>query len=255
MNGALAARRIVVTRAREQASELAGALTAAGAVTVEVPVIAIAPPEDGGRALRHALASAHPFDWIVVTSPNSADALADAAPDPDRVDAHIAAIGTGTAARLASRGFDVTLVPERFVAEALVDAFPDPPAERQGRVLLAQAEKARRVLADGLRTRGWDVTCVVAYRTVAAEPTEGALVQLAAADAITFTSSSTVDNFVDAYGPEAAPAFVACIGPITAATARNRGLRVAVVAEPHTIDGLVASLARGLGPGSGESAP
>jgi uroporphyrinogen III methyltransferase/synthase len=249
MTGRLASRRIVVTRAREQASELVRALEAEGATAIEVPVIAVAPASDGGAALRAALSPSTPrgFDWIVVTSPNGADVLATVARPSEVGHAQLAAVGPGTAARLAVHGFDVALVPDRFVAEALVAAFPDPRPDGTNRVLLAQAEKARPVLAEGLRARGWDVVPVVAYRTVAARPSEEALAQLASADAITFTASSTVDNFVDAYGVEAVPPFVACIGPITAATAADRRVPVSIVAEPHTIDGLVAALVDALG--------
>ena len=121
------------------------------------------------------------------------------------------------------------LVPERFVAESLLDAMAGtgPP----GRVLLARAEVARDVLPDGLRERGWEVDVVDAYRTVPAAVTDEQRAAIVGADVITFTSSSTVDRFVDAVGVERCPPIVACIGPVTAATARAHGLAVDVEAD------------------------
>ena len=111
-----------------------------------------------------------------------------------------------------------------------------------GRVLIPRAETARDVLPDGLAAAGWDVDVVPAYRTVAPAPDPASAAVLADADVITFTSSSTVTNFVDAYGADAVPEVVATIGPVTTATARSRGLEVAVEAAEHTVDGLVAAL-------------
>jgi uroporphyrinogen III methyltransferase/synthase len=236
-------RRVVVTRTREQASALAAALRAAGAEPVEVPVIEVADPLDGGAALRAAAARLAAYDWVVLTSPNGARRLL-AAVAADGGDARrfggarIAAIGPGTAAALAVGGLRADLVPERFVAEALLEAFPAGP----GRVLLARAEVARDVLPDGLRAAGWAVDVVDAYRTVAAAPSDATAAALAAADVVTFTSSSSVDRFLEAFGAGAVPQVVACIGPVTAATARQRGLTVTVEAEVHSVAGLVAAL-------------
>jgi uroporphyrinogen III methyltransferase/synthase len=237
--------RVVVTRTREQASQLVVALRDAGALPVEVPVIEVAPPADGGAALSAAARQLSAYDWVVLTSPNGARRLLDAVAadggDARRfAGARLAAIGPGTAAVLADGGLVADLLPERFVAESLLEAMPDGP----GRVLLARAEVARDVLPDGLRARGWEVDVVDAYRTVPAEQTEATAAALAGADVVTFTSSSTVERFLEAFGADAVPPTVACIGPITAATARERGLAVDVEAEPHTIDGLVAALVR-----------
>jgi uroporphyrinogen III methyltransferase/synthase len=237
--------RVVVTRTREQASQLAAALRDAGALPVEVPVIEVADPVDGGAALAAAATGLGSYDWVVLTSPNGARRLLDAVAadggDGRRfAGTRIAAIGPGTAAVLAEGGLVADLVPERFVAESLLDALPDGP----GRVLLARAEVAREVLPDGLRARGWEVDVVDAYRTLPATQTEATAAALAGADVVTFTSSSTVERFLEAFGAEAVPPVVACIGPITAATARERGLTVDVEAEPHTIDGLVGALVR-----------
>ena len=132
------------------------------------------------------------------------------------------------------------LVPAKFVAESLLDAMAG--AGTAGRVLLARAEVARDVLTDGLRERGWTADVVDAYRTVPAAVSDEQRGIISGADAITFTSSSTVDRFVEAVGASGVPPVVACIGPVTAATARGHGLTVDVEAEVHTVDGLVAAL-------------
>ena len=128
------------------------------------------------------------------------------------------------------------------MAESLVEAFSDGP----GRVLLPQAAGARPVLADGLAARGWDVEVVEAYRTVAATPTAEALTRAASADAITFTSASTVHGYLDVAPPGSSPPVVVTIGPVTSAAARAAGLDVTIEAAPHTVDGVVAALVRAL---------
>jgi uroporphyrinogen III methyltransferase/synthase len=234
---------VVVTRTRQQASELAGRLSARGASVVQLPTIEIVDPDDGGAALRDAAARVGDYDWLVLTSPNGARRTLEAIGDPRRLaGVRIAAMGTGTAAAVRERFVEVDLVPERFVAESLLEAMPPPSDEGGGRLLLARAEVAREVLPDGLRAVGWKVDVVDAYRTVEANPDPDALAAVHSADLITFTSSSTVTNFASIAGIDAAPPAVACIGPITARTAREAGLRVDVEAEEHSIEGLVDAI-------------
>jgi uroporphyrinogen III methyltransferase / synthase len=245
-NRPLFGRRVVVTRAREQAGELVMRLQAQGAATVEVPAIEIREPADGGAALSAAVDRLAGYDWVVLTSPNGARRLLDAIRDRGRdarafAGARLAAIGPGTAEALAGANLVVDLVPPRFVAESLLDAFPAP-AAAGGRLLLVRAAVARDVLPEGLRGRGWDVDVVEAYRTEQAPLSEEQAAAVAAADVVTFTSSSTVSNFLAAMGGRAIPPAVVAIGPITAATAREHGLAVDVEAEVHTIDGLVDAL-------------
>jgi uroporphyrinogen-III synthase len=156
-------------------------------------------------------------------------------------DARLAAIGPGTAAALAAGNLTPDLVPDRFVAEALVEAFPEA-SPTPGRVLLARAAIARGTLPESLRAKGWEVDVVEAYRTepVPLGPEEAEA--LAGAEIVTFTSSSTVTNFLRAIGDRPVPPVVAAIGPITAATARDHGLTVDVEADVHTIPGLVDAL-------------
>ncbi|MEY2570041.1 MAG: uroporphyrinogen methyltransferase / synthase [Acidimicrobiaceae bacterium] len=240
-------RRIVITRAREQSSALARLLRAEGADVLEVPAIAIAPASDGGVALRAAAGGVGGFDWLVLTSANGVERFFESVRDARALaGVRVAAIGPGTADALAAHGVRADLVPERFVAESLLEAFPAAPTSYRGRVLLARAAVARDVLPDGLRERGWEVEVVEAYQTVAATPTRAQLRAAADADAITFTSSSTVERYLEVAGRERVPPFVACIGPVTAATAAEAGLTVDVVAEVHSLPGLVAAIIAGL---------
>lgn len=232
-------RRVVVTRTRAQASQLSAALREQGAEPIEIPVIEILDPSDGGAALQRAAARLGTYDWVVVTSPNGAERLLAAVPDARAFGtALVAAIGPGTAAALAAGNIRADLLPEQFVAESLLDALPAGP----GRLLLARAEVARDVLPDGLRARGWEVDVVDAYRTVAAAVTDEQRAAIGTADIVTFTSSSTVERFLEAVGADAVPPTVACIGPVTADAARKHGLTVDVEASVHTVDGIVQAL-------------
>jgi len=231
-------------------------------------------PAEAGSSVDAGSGSADPLAdvaWIAFTSPNGVAAAFEHVPDSRALaGVRVAAIGPGTAAALAERRIVADLIPDRYVAEALLDAFPDPPAAAgiaggsaagaraagaggadgtvgpegsdRRRVLIVRAEEAREVLPEGLRARGWDVAVVPAYRTVAAAVDGDRRAAVAAADAVTFTSSSTVTRFVEAFGADAVPPVVACIGPITAATARGHGIAVTVEADEHTIPGLVAAL-------------
>jgi uroporphyrinogen III methyltransferase / synthase len=236
-------RRIVVTRAREQASELRTRLEALGAEVIELPSIAIAPLEFEAPDVRA-------YAWLVFTSANGVDHFFDRALAARGLDARalgtlrIAAIGPGTSGALADHGVHPDLLPERFVAESLLESFPPPTAPGE-RVLLARAETARDVLPDGLAAAGYVVDVLAVYRTETATPSPAALEQVRAGeiDAVTFTSSSTVANFCDLVGalPEPGPVVVS-IGPVTTATATERGLTVTTEADPHTLDALVDAL-------------
>ncbi len=218
-------RTIVVTRAREQASELRARLEQLGAGVVELPAIRIDP-------LPVVLPPLDDVEWLVLTSANGVTALFERGILPAGGDARIlagtrvAAIGPGTAAALARYGVRADLVPDRYVAEALLDAFPAP-TRAPARLLVARAEQARDVLPDGLRAKGYDVDVLPLYRTRAAEPDAATLERVRAdtVDAVTFTSSSTVRNFVDLVGPLDPQPCTVSIGPVTTATARELGLR------------------------------
>ena len=236
-------KKVIVTRPRHQSSVLADRLREEGAEALIVPTIEIVGPLDGGAALSAAVAQASSYDWVVLTSANGAARFCELLRDGrDLAGVKIAVIGQGTAEVLADHNLVADLIPERFIAESLLEAFPLPNDTDQRRVLLARAEVARDVLPDGLRDLGWRVDVVDAYRTIPAEPSDAERERIIGADIVTFTSASTVDNWVAAFGVDTLPKVVACIGPITADAARRAGLRVDVIADVHTIDGLVDAL-------------
>jgi hydroxymethylbilane synthase len=240
----LAGLRIMVTRADRQAAVLADALTALGAQAVRCPVIAIEPIAVDPAALR----DLGRYDWLVLTSANGVDRLRDLLREAHRdfpPDLKVAAIGPETAARAKEAGMTPTLVPQRFIAEELADALSAAMAPG-ARMLLARAAGARDVLPAQLRARGAQVDVLETYRAV---PPADVRPRLAAClpevDMVTFTSSSTVRHFVDAIpGPLPDRVLVACIGPITAETARELGLRVDIIAQEYTTRGLVDAIVR-----------
>jgi uroporphyrinogen III methyltransferase/synthase len=237
---------VVVTRARAQASGLSATLAALGADVVELPVIRIVPLVDSPR-VREAVHSIHAYALVCLTSPNGARLLFEALGAAGRdaralAGATVAAIGPGTAAVLAGQGLRPDVVPARSVAEALVEALAD--LEVAGRpVLVARAAEARDVLPQALRERGAEVDVVALYETVREDPDPAAIEAARRADYVTFTSSSTVRNFLAAV-PGGVPegARVVSIGPVTSEAAREAGIRVDVEAERHDLDGLVEAL-------------
>jgi len=251
-------RRVVVTRARRQASALVGRLRSLGAEVVELPTIEVTVAADGGVALASAVGRVRNYDWVAFTSANGVERFFAGLRDARELgDTRVAAVGRATAEALVTRGVVADLVAEPAVAEAMVEAFPAAdggagpggPGARRRCVVVPQAAAARPVLADGLRAKGWKVDVVEAYRTVAAPPAPEALAAAAKADAIVFSSSSTVTNYLAAAGPETVPPVVVCIGPVTAAAAVEAGLTVTAEATEHTVDGLVATVVECLRPG------
>jgi uroporphyrinogen III methyltransferase / synthase len=239
-------RRVVVTRARAQASGLAVTLRALGADVVELPAIRIEPRIDSTEA-QDAVGAIGEYALICVTSPNGAHLLFKVLEGSGHdaralAGATVAAIGAGTARALREGGIVADVVPERFVAEALADALADIEVEGR-RVLVARAAEARDVLPDALRERGAEVDVVALYETVREEPSEEAVEAAQGAEYVTFTSSSTVTNLTAALGDRfPAAARVVSIGPVTSEAARAAGLTVDIEAERHDIDGLVEAL-------------
>jgi uroporphyrinogen III methyltransferase / synthase len=249
-------RRVVVTRARTQAGELSRDLERLGAEVYEFPTIEITPPEDFGP-LDAAIRDLDSFSLIVFTSVNGVEAFfgrlqyhgLDLRSVPR--DAKVAAIGPATAERIEGAGLRVDVIPEVYRAEALIDALGTGSLAGE-RILIPRAKVAREILPEKLREAGAEVVVPPAYESVpSSEGKEEVSLRLQSGeiDCVTFTASSTVENFVGAFGAEEAARLlaeskVACIGPITAGTARKYGLRVDARAKEYTIPGLIEVVAR-----------
>src|SRR6266498_176218 len=248
-NRPLSGKRIVVTRTRKQASALSKKLRVLGAQVVELPTIRIEPPTDL-REFAELVQDAHVYDWIVFTSANGVEAFFEIFfklyNDTREIGgARIAAIGPATAQRVKEFHLHIDLQPEEFVAEAIVKEFRKRGGIENLRILVVRAEKARDVLPKELSVSGAIVDEALAYRTVSeTRDTTGARRQLAkgGADLITFTSSSTVENFLALGLPWPTGMQVASIGPITSKTARDHGLKIDIEASRHDIDGLVQAI-------------
>lgn len=253
MSRPLAGRTIVNTRATHQADELDRLLCAAGGQPVAYPCIAITPPADTGDldAALHALGTGA-FDWLIVTSVNTVSAIASRLGalglSLANAPAKIAAVGPSTAdAARETLQRSVAFVPDTHTAEALAQSLP---IAAGARILLPESAIAHPALAESLRARGAQVTVIAAYRTVCATAGGEDVPRLLAdgrIDALTFTSSSTVDCFLERIKranrlSEAVLVCAACIGPRTADTARDAGFSSIVVAQPHTLRGLVDAL-------------
>lgn len=270
----LAGKHVLVTRTREQASALSENLRQAGAFPVELPVIRIAPPEDWSpldQALR-TLAEGAAYDWLIFTSANGVkmalERLHVLGLEPCALaTARIATIGPATAAALERYGLTAALIPDEYIAESVAGALRRD-AEQRGqtlagqRILLARAAEARQVLISELEQAGAHVEVAAAYQTlpVAQDDERGreviTLLRQQQLDVVTFTSSSTVHHFMHwlsqsapdiaillAYpGNQPHRPLIACIGPITAQTARDYGLEVGVEAREYTTAGLVEAL-------------
>ncbi len=245
----LSGKRIVVTRTRQQAGVLSRELRLLGADVSELPTIRIEPPSDL-RAFAELVQDAHAYDWIIFTSPNGVTAFFDLFyklyDDAREIGAaRIAAIGPATAQRVKDYHLHVDLQPEEFVAEAVVREFQKQGGVENLRILLARAEKARDVLPKELSALGAIVDQGFAYRTVAeTRDVTGARRRLLdeGADLITFTSSSTVENFLALELPWPEGMQIASIGPVTSRTLREHGLKADLEAPRHDIPGLVETI-------------
>ena len=250
-NRPLYGKRIMVTRARTQASALVDLLAREGAEAVEVPSIQIAPVTDD-TPLRRAALELSSYQWVAFTSVNGVEAFWQAL-EREGLDARafasarVAAIGPATAGSLARRGIHADVVPGEYVSEAVVEALRDH-IQPGDCVLLPRAEEGRVALVEGVLALGASVDQVVAYRTLVPEDSqEKALTLLVDGkiDVVTFASSSTVRNLVRLLRGDVSllqRPVIACIGPVTADTARGLGLRVDVQASEYTIPGLVEAL-------------
>jgi uroporphyrinogen III methyltransferase / synthase len=247
-------KRIVVTRAAGQTAGLAVRLGALGACVVELPTIEIRPPEDAGP-LERAIGEIESYDWIIFTSANGVrsfiDALDRSAGDLRRIRARVCAIGPATREAIESLHLKCDLMGKEYVAEGLIAAFAGQELEGK-RVLLPRAAVARDLVPVELGKRGARVDVVEAYRTVSPPGLSERIAEVFAGrvDGVTFTSSSTVRNFVEASSAGVLERVaVVSIGPVTTGTAEELGVRVAAEARPYTVEGLVEAVVGKLGAG------
>jgi uroporphyrinogen III methyltransferase/synthase len=242
---------IVITRPERQADDLANLLISEGAYPIHFPTIKIVPPKDWHK-LDAAMEALTSYDWLIFTSANGVQFFFERLREKnkdirDLKGIKICCIGPATARQIEDRGIKVDLVPEQFIAEGILQSFAA--MDLKGRkILLPRAAKARDVLPEGLKKMGAIVDVVSAYQTVNSGKKKDELAALISGnkvDVITFTSSSTVTNFVEIMGRDfILPAHidVACIGPVTEAAAKKAGFKIDIQQEEYTMEGLVHSL-------------
>jgi uroporphyrinogen III methyltransferase / synthase len=253
LSGPLAGKRIVITRARSQASGLVRRIEKLGGEVIEFPTIEIQAPESYA-ALDDAIAKIETYDWLIFTSVNGVERFLLRLRSANRSvtqlkDIKIGAIGPETSKRLRAAGLQTFVVPEQYQAEGLV-AVLTPEMMRGKKVLIPRAAKAREILPETLRRWGARVDVVEVYRTVIPKTDTAALTHLLRArqvDMIAFTSSSTVANFAQLLKKIPLAMLlngiaVACIGPITKNTIEEMGGRADVVSKEFTIPGLVRAI-------------
>lgn len=251
MAGPLAGRRVLVTRAAQQAAKLSEGLRALGAQPVEVPVLELQPPQNP-RPLDDALRQLEKYDWLIFTSANAVRFMLERSAAlgfsfREQRLPHIAAIGEATSTAARKAGLSVALVPENYVAESLVQSMAALVSGKK--ILLARAEIARDVIPDALRGAGASVDVVDAYRNTLPRSAP-ALLRTAlheGIDAATFTSSSSVTHLAEAARTAEIPfpfpgVLAISIGPITSATLREFGWDPAAEASPSDIPGLIAAV-------------
>lgn len=244
MSDALDGRSVVITRSASQNASLRMLLEARGARVIEVPLIAIEEPEDEGRARDEMLQRVTGFEWVVVTSSNGAERVAPfvsaaiAAGDHERFP-RFAAVGEATANSLQTH---VDLVAEPARASVLAGMFP----EGTGPVLVVQGNLADDDLPRALATKGWDVTKVVAYRTVQLRPTPEMMQPALDADVLLLASGSAATAWVDAFGT-VTPSVVVSIGPSTTKVAGRLGITVTATAPEQSLEALIEAAANSIG--------
>ncbi|MBM3771322.1 MAG: uroporphyrinogen-III C-methyltransferase [Acidimicrobiia bacterium] len=264
-------RRILVTRPREQASEMSDLIESLGGEPIEAPFIRIVPPDDYSQ-MDAACAAIQQFDWLVFSSANAVEAFFQrlfASPLDLRALSRtkLCAVGPATTERLARYGLKVDLVPAEYRAESVVEAFSMLGAVKGLSVLIPRADIGREVIGDELRRQGASVTEVVAYRTVVVDPErEGEpdvyrMLLDKQLDVVTFASASSVRSFVRAFGKDQAadllrPVAVAAIGPVTAQAAAQYGIHTTIMPTQYTVPALVDALVQYLNrrPHTGDTA-
>ncbi len=249
----LTGKTILITRAREQSADFAARLTALGAEVIEFPTIEIVPPTSW-KGLDDAIARLDRYEWLIFTSANGVHFFWQRLIEKGKAldlppSLKICAIGPATTRQLKERGISVHYTPKEFIAESILKGFEKMTIHGK-RILLARVKQARDVLPKGLKKMGAAVDIVEAYRTI--KPRGGTrrlnkILTEGNVDVITFTSSSTVNHFVDLLKREDLKkvlkgVVIACIGPVTAKTARERGMKVAIQPDEYTVPALTQAI-------------
>jgi uroporphyrinogen III methyltransferase/synthase len=255
----LAGKKILITRTREQSGDFATRLKKLGAEVIEFPTIEIVPPARWNE-LDQATDRLKSYDWLIFTSANGVNffwqRLKERGKPPQLpTSLKVCAIGPATADQLKRKGVSVHYVPKEFIAESILEGFKKVRMEGK-RILLARAKKARDILPKGLRKMGAEVDVVEVYRTVRPQGGSKKMKRLLTEeeiDVITFTSSSTVNHFADLLRKEDLKKLVkdiavACIGPVTARTAREWGLKVRIQPKQYAIPDLTRAIAEHFNP-------
>ena len=250
----LVGKKILITRAREQSGEFATRLKKLGAEVIEFPTIEIVPPIRW-KELDRAIDRLKSYDWILFTSANGVhffwQRLGERRRSPRLPPSlKVCAIGPATAKQLKEKGVSVRYIPKAFIAESILEGFKKKFINGK-RILLARAKKARDILPKGLEKMGAEVDVVEAYRTV--RPKGGSkklkkILKGGKMDVIAFTSSSTVNHFAELLKKEDLTKLlkgiaIACIGPVTARTVKEWGLKVRIQPKQYTIPGLTRAIA------------
>ncbi len=272
----LAGKRIVLTRARPQISQSSDQLRLYGAIPIAIPTIEISDPPDSSiiekifaekvvtAGTGELIEATHlQYEWIIFTSANGVSSFMRYVADWIRnnnlesleiekaqtllfANVKFASIGSATALAMTEYGLHCQVSATDFVSEGLLEKFqvikPDSSQEFKGRILLPRAAKARNILPDTLRKMGWVVDDVPVYQTIMPKVEPGSRDLLSTADAIVFTSSSTVTHFFQMFGKEHLPEVVVSIGPITTQTILENGLTPTIEASPSSVTGIVSGL-------------
>ena len=272
----LTGKKIVLTRARHQINQSSDQLRLYGAIPIAIPTIEISDPPDSSiieKIFAEKVVSAGTgelieathlqYEWIIFTSANGVSSFMRYVSDWIRnnnlksleiekvqkllfANVKFASIGSATALAMTEYGLHSQVSATDFVSEGLLEKFqvikPDSSHEFKGRVLLPRASKARNILPDTLRKMGWVVDDVPVYQTIMPKVEPGSRDLLSTADAIVFTSSSTVTHFFQMFGKEHLPEVVASIGPITTQTILENGLTPSIEASPSSVKGIVSGL-------------
>lgn len=235
--------RVVVTRPEKQSRSLIEKLEQIGAQVIIAPTIEVVPIRENSAFIAQICQSISDYDWVIFTSANAVDYFMEFVEDVDSFSStKIACIGSATSKALNRYNLMADLIPKNFVAEDLLESFPFVTALDKGKILFPRSAQARDVLPKGLKAKGWHVQGVDVYRVVKPQLSKEVLDRAQVGDVITFTSPSSVDNYLELTNTKQITASIVCIGSVTAEHVRSKGLKPAAVAQDHSVEGLIEAI-------------